>query len=80
VTNPYGAICTANSDPIFNYKCTPDNTNCLNPSLWAIYVDTAAAQTFAWDSSERYFLVAMSGGASFYYDLISDAVSGLKCT
>lgn len=49
VTNPYGAVCVANTDPIFNFKCTPDTSNCVNPTLWGIYVDTALGQTFAWD-------------------------------
>jgi hypothetical protein len=40
VTNPYGAVCVANSDPTFNFKCTTDSSNCTGPSLWAIFTDT----------------------------------------
>lgn len=41
VTNPYGAVCVANSDPTFNFKCTTDTSTCTTPSLWAIFTDTA---------------------------------------
>lgn len=74
VSNPYGAVCVANLDQTYNYKCTIDTYNCTNPTLWAIFVDTAEGQTFAWDSNERYFMVSMKGGATMWYDLIDDNI------
>lgn len=42
ITNPFGANCTANVDPTYNFNCADsEDPLCLNPNKWAIFTDTA---------------------------------------